>query len=100
MEKAKVENGIHLATGLIADKNYQLVIQQCTSCHSLKLITQTQATRERWEELIRWMQANHKLWDLGENEGPILDYLARNYPPQQKGRRPPLADVVWYELNP
>ena len=49
--------------------------------------------------MIRWMQAEQKLWDLGENEDKILDYLAKNYAPENKGRRPILTDIDWYELD-
>ena len=98
-EEAKIENGIHKITGLIADTHYKLVIQNCTSCHSAKLITQNRAERTGWENMIRWMQAEQKLWDLGENEAKILDYLAKNYAPENKGRRPMLTDIDWYELE-
>ena len=39
-----------------------------------------------------------KLWDLGENEILILDYLEKNYAPKEQGRRAPLKDIDWYEL--
>tara|TARA_Y100001956_G_scaffold80268_1_gene95121 strand:- start:705 stop:1208 length:504 start_codon:yes stop_codon:yes gene_type:complete len=95
----KVEDGIHLSTGLIADADYKLVIQNCTACHSAKLITQNRADKDGWLTMIRWMQAEQKLWDLGENEDKILEYLAKNYAPQEKGRRTPLKDVDWYVLE-
>jgi len=98
-EAAKIENGIHKSTGLIADANYKLVVQNCTSCHSAKLITQNRAERSGWESMIRWMQAEQKLWDLGANEEKILDYLAKNYAPENEGRRPILTDIDWYELE-
>ena len=44
-EAAKIENGIHKSTGLVADTHYKLVVQNCTSCHSAKLITQNRAER-------------------------------------------------------
>jgi hypothetical protein len=50
--------------------------------------------------MIRWMQATQNLWDLGANEGIILDYLAKHYAPQNTGRRAPLTDITWYELEP
>ena len=95
----QIKNGIHQPTGLIADDNLKLIIANCTGCHSAKLITQNQATREGWESIIRWMQKNQNLHDLGENEGAILDYLAEHYAPKAKGRRPPLENVDWYELE-
>ncbi|MDX2305253.1 MAG: hypothetical protein NW226_20755 [Microscillaceae bacterium] len=97
--ESQIKDGIHQPTGLIADKHLKLVIIHCTGCHSAKLITQNQATREGWEGIIRWMQANQNLQDLGENEDAILDYLAKNYAPKFRGRRPPLENIEWYELK-
>lgn len=96
-----IENGIHVKTGLIADKDLQLVIGACTSCHSAKLITQNRATRDGWKNLIDWMQETQGLPDLGIREPTILNYLAKHYAPQEVGRRKNI-DVVaieWYILN-
>ncbi|SEJ41209.1 hypothetical protein SAMN05192553_103757 [Cyclobacterium xiamenense] len=94
-----IENGIHTPTGLIASEGVHLVIAHCTACHSAKLVTQNRADREGWEKMIRWMQQTQNLWDLGEQEVAILDYLAENYAPVKSGRRPPLTDIDWYELK-
>ena len=76
-----------------------LVITHCTPCHSAELVTQNRMTREGWESTIRWMQETQNLWDLGENEAAILDYLATYYAPEEQGRRPNLEDIEWYELE-
>ncbi len=94
-----VVDGIHVATGLVYAENFELVRAQCTACHSSKMITQFSATREGWESTIRWMQRTQKLWDLGENEGKILDYLALHYAPEDTGRRPNLDSIQWYVLE-
>lgn len=87
-------------TGLIMAPNYELVMAHCTACHSSRIILQYGANRETWLEKIRWMQKYHKLWDLGESEPKILDYLAKNYPPSTKvARRKPLGVIKWYDLN-
>jgi hypothetical protein len=86
-------------TGFIVDTGWELVKTNCTGCHAASLVTQNKATREGWEGMIRWMQRTQKLWELGENETAILDYLAKNYAPENKGRRPNLAELEWYELN-
>ena len=70
----------------------------CSACHSIDLVTQNSATREGWKDLIVWMQKTQKLWDLGDNEALILDYLEKNYAPKEQGRRAPLKDIEWYEL--
>lgn len=97
----KVENGIHVATGMVYDENFKLVKGACTSCHSSKLITQNRATREGWKQMIRWMQDTQGLPDLGKSERKILDYLAKNYAPEEVGRRMNLdtEDMEWYTLN-
>lgn len=94
-----IENGIHVRTGLIANEGVMLVVQNCTSCHSSKMITQNRANKEGWRSMIKWMQQTQNLWDLGANEEKIIDYLAKNYPPQKKGRRAKLANIEWYELD-
>ncbi|GAB3934643.1 hypothetical protein [Larkinella terrae] len=88
-------------TGLVADEHLTLVVAQCTACHSSKLILQNRFTRDGWKEKIRWMQRTQKLWDLGESEPVILDYLVKHYGPEQKtfdGRRKPLLAIQWYKL--
>ena len=97
----KVENGVHLQTGLIYDANFDIVRANCTACHSGKLVAQNRATREGWLQMIRWMQKTQGLWDLGVNEPKILDYLAKNYAPEEVGRRTniDIASVEWYILD-
>ncbi|MBL4586866.1 MAG: monoheme cytochrome C [Flavobacteriales bacterium] len=98
-ELPEFENGIHLATGFKEGNNLQLVIANCTGCHSSKMVTQNRATREGWKSMIRWMQETQNLWELGDGEDLILDYLAKYYAPEKKGRRQPLTDITWYELE-
>lgn len=97
----KVVNGIHVQTGLIYGEGFDIVRGTCTACHSAKLVTQNRATREGWTEMIRWMQAKQGLWDLGANEPVILNYLAKNYAPEEMGRRPNLdvEAIEWYVLD-
>lgn len=94
-----IQDGIHIETGLIDDAGLELVIQNCTGCHSSRLITQNKMSLEGWSSTIKWMQETQNLWDLGENEQPILSYLATNYAPQKKGRRVKLENIEWYELE-
>lgn len=87
-------------TGLIVDENLYMVKAQCTGCHSTKLISANHFTRDGWKQKIRWMQANHNLWELGETEKQVLDYLEKNYAPVQVvSRRAPLKDIKWYDLK-
>ncbi|TAI47307.1 monoheme cytochrome C [Flagellimonas allohymeniacidonis] len=95
----KIENGIHVRTGFVADEGMDLVIQNCTSCHSSKLVTQNRMSKEGWEATILWMQETQNLWDLGANQDVITAYLAKNYGPVAKGRRQNLKDIDWYPLK-
>ena len=95
-----VQDTFDAETGLVIDSQLMLVKAQCTACHSSKLILQNRFTREGWKEKIRWMQRTQKLWDLGETEPVVLDYLAKHYGPQPRsfdGRRLPLTGVNWHE---
>ncbi len=94
----RIENGIHLRSGLIVADGYKLVLNNCGGCHSHKLVTQNRADAAGWTETIRWMQKTQKLWDLGENEAPLVAYLAKYYGIKKKSRRENLKNIDWYEL--
>ena len=95
----RVENGIHVSTGFVAKDGYMKVVQNCTNCHSAKLVTQNRMSKEHWIATIKWMQETQNLWDLGKNEKIIVDYLAKYYAPNKKGRREILNCDDWYELE-
>ena len=76
------------------------MVANCTACHSAKLITQNRMDAKGWAATIRWMQQTQNLWDLGENEELIIDYLVTNYPVKPKGRRQNLKDIEWYSFKP
>ena len=99
LDEDRIENGIHVRTGLIDAEGLQVVINNCTNCHSAKLVTQNRMNAERWNATIRWMQKTQNLWDLGENQKVIVDYLVANYPVEEKGRRRQLSNIEWYELK-
>ena len=91
---------------LVVDEGYLLIKQHCQACHNLELVTQNFFTREVWLEKIRWMQAEQNLWDLGDNEPLILDYLAKYYNPEKKpghqmnlARRQNIKVEEWYALD-
>ena len=90
---------IDVGTGLVIDEGMDLIVANCTSCHSSKLIMQNRATKEGWKSIITWMQQTQNLWPLGVNEEPILNYLTKNYAPEPTGRRKPLENIQWYKLN-
>jgi hypothetical protein len=94
-----IENGVHLRTGLVEAEGLMTVVNNCTSCHSAKLVTQNRMSAERWNATIRWMQQTQNLWDLGPNQEIIVNYLVTNYPVQDKGRRESLTNIQWYDLE-
>ena len=78
-------------TGLKKTGDWELVRNNCVSCHSAKLITQQSGTESHWLGLIRWMQEEQNLWQFEpETEQKIIGYLAENYPPQADRRRAPI----------
>ena len=90
-------------SGLVDAPNLMMIKAQCTACHSSKLILQHRFTRAGWLDRIRWMQKYHKLWDLGESEKVVLDYLETYYSPvsmydKNTFRRAPMKEVKWYKL--
>jgi len=93
-----IESKLH-ESGLVKDENLPIILTNCTSCHSGKLVGQNRATREGWKEMIEWMQKSQNLSDLGENEAIILDYLEKYYGPEEQGRRKQLVVAEWYELE-
>ena len=95
----KIENGIHLRTGFVEGEGLMTVVNNCTNCHSAKLVTQNRMNEEGWRATIIWMQETQNLWDLGRNEDVIVNYLATYYAPQKKGRRQNLSNVEWYVLE-
>jgi hypothetical protein len=44
--------------------------------------------------MIRWMQKTQKLWDLGDDEKIVLDYLENNYKPSGIERRKSISPAL------
>lgn len=95
----RIENGIHVRTGFKDGKGLTEVINNCTNCHSSKLVIQNRMNKERWDATILWMQETQNLWDLGKNQEIIVDYLVTNYPIPEGNRRAALTNIDWYELE-
>lgn len=95
----RIENGIHTRTGLIEAEGLMTVVNNCTNCHSSKLIIQNRMNAERWNATIKWMQETQNLWDLGKNQEVIVNYLVSNYPPIDTVRRAILKKTDWYVLK-
>lgn len=95
----KIENGIHVRTGFVDAPGLMETVRNCTTCHSSRLVLQNRMNEEGWTATIKWMQKTQNLWDLGENEAIIVNYLATNYPPVEKARRENLGAIDWYLLE-
>jgi len=95
----KIEDGIHVRTGFVDAEGLMETVNNCTNCHSSELVIQNRMSKERWIATIRWMQETQNLWDLGGNEEIIVNYLVTNYPVIAKGRRTPLTEIQWYDLE-
>ena len=79
------------ATGLKVAPGMDVVIANCTVCHSAKFITLQKGDRDTWLQMIRWMQKTQGLWEFdAKTEDTILTYLEKNYPPGKASRRPNL----------
>ncbi|SFU86618.1 hypothetical protein [Halomonas korlensis] len=82
-------------TGLLKAEGWETVRNNCTACHSAKLVTQNSGSRNHWQYLIRWMQDTQGLWEFeDETEEAILDYLAEYYGPKEDTRRPALPRTL------
>lgn len=95
----EIEDGKEVSTGLIVGENWELVKTHCTSCHSAQLVTQNRATKEGWDNMIKWMQENQNLWDLGDDHEGVIEYLATYYGPTDSGRKTALVIDDWYEIK-
>jgi len=82
-------------TGLIIAEYWETVRDNCTECHSAKLVTAQRGTLKTWTDIIRWMQATQGLEKLNaKTEAQILHYLASNYTPKSRGRRAPIPPLL------
>ena len=90
---AQSQASVDAATGLVIAEGWNDVRAHCGACHSYALLTQQRADRATWEGWIRWMQETQNLWQFEPaTESRILDYLAKNYPPQESMRRAPIPE--------
>ncbi|MGD2167539.1 MAG: hypothetical protein PVF63_05485 [Gammaproteobacteria bacterium] len=82
------ETAVVPVAGLAQDDGWELVFAHCSACHSLRLVTSNRGDRATWLRLIRWMQATQNLWSIDPAvEARLLDYLERNYGPEESVRR-------------
>ena len=63
--------------GLPPGEGVDLVLENCTACHSTEIIQENHMSREAWDKTITWMQEKQGLWELGKDRKIILDYLSK-----------------------
>ena len=63
--------------GLPPGEGIDLVLENCTACHSIDIIRKNHMSREAWDKTITWMQEKQGLWKLGKDRKIILDYLSK-----------------------
>jgi len=78
-------------TGLKMAPGWELVRNNCITCHSANQFLQQRGTRQTWKHIIEWMQQRSGLWPLdAATETAILDYLEAHHGPGETFRRPPI----------
>ena len=86
--RAQEPPALDKATGFVLDADTPMVIAQCTSCHSSKLVLQYRADADGWRELLVWMREEQGMWEMPpEVETRVVNYLARYYKPDTNKRR-------------
>lgn len=83
---------------------WKLVRAHCTSCHSSQILKNLQLSRTAWQDVIKRMQEEEGLWDLGDDESKIIEYLATYFGPtsdtaQRRSRRAPIAPTITSPQN-
>ena len=87
--------------GLPPGEGIELVLENCTGCHSTDIIRQNHMSREAWDKIITWMQEKQGLGELGKkNRKTILNYLAKAQGiGAKKGKRSRKQTNPMYEFN-
>lgn len=66
--------------GLPREGAYELVAGYCSACHSLQIVMQQRASRERWRSMLKWMVEEQNMPPLDPQEyEQILDYLTEHF---------------------
>lgn len=93
--KEKKELPLDPLTGMKMDDNWELVRNNCITCHSAQLFLRQKGTQVTWSEIVKWMQTDGGLWALApELEEKIVTYLAENYGPGEAYRRSPIPATL------
>ncbi len=94
--------GEYEARGLLPGEGRDLVLENCTGCHSTAIILQNNMSRERWNDTITWMQEKQGLRKLSPEvlEG-ILAYLEKTQGPRKPTMdNRPARKIYQFEYQP
>ena len=89
--------------GLPPGEGVDLVLENCTACHSTEIIRENHMSLEAWDKTITWMQEKQELWELGKDRKIILDYLSKAQGVEKKiagGREGNPMYEFDYQANP
>lgn len=66
--------------GLPQTAGHEEVYYTCSGCHTLEIVMQQRARKERWRELLVWMTEKQGMAELyPDEEEVILSYLTREF---------------------
>ena len=86
--------------GLPSGPGVDLVLGNCTICHSTSIILQNHMDREAWDKTITWMQKEQGMWELeaGDRKA-ILEYLSKHQGINQNMNRNSKRKQSMYEFD-
>ncbi|MBT3509674.1 MAG: hypothetical protein HN472_09055 [Nitrospina sp.] len=86
--------------GLPSGPGIDLVLGNCTICHSTSIILQNHMDREAWDKTITWMQKEQGMWELeADDRKAILEYLSKHQGINQNMNRNSKRKQSMYEFD-
>ena len=86
--------------GLPSGPGIDLVLGNCTICHSTSIILQNHMDREAWDKTITWMQKEQAMWELeADDRKAILEYLSKHQGINQNMNRNSKRKQSMYEFD-
>jgi len=90
----------NMQQGLPSGPGIDLVLGNCTICHSTSIILQNHMDREAWDKTITWMQKEQGMWELeADDRKAILEYLSKHQGINQNMNRNSKRKQSMYEFD-
>lgn len=68
--------------GLPHKDGYEDVAIYCSACHTLEIVMQQRASRERWAYMLGWMVEQQNMPPMPDDQSArVLNYLSENFGP-------------------